>query len=221
MPPKAKFTKEQIISAALDIIRKNGLEALTARELGNELGSSARPIFTIFNSMDEVASAAITAARALFNRYVEEGLAMTPAFKGFGMQSIRFAMEEPKLFQLLFMRESENLPRYSDMLGMVDEHYEKVLRIIEDDFDIDSEQSRRLYFHIWAYAHGISALCATKACVFTMDEISEMLGTAFRCFMIGMRLPDDVNVRTMPSKNNIMPKNHDGYLLKEVEQDGE
>ena len=47
MPPKAKFTKEEITEAALNIVQTNGFEALTARELGTRLGSSARPIFTV------------------------------------------------------------------------------------------------------------------------------------------------------------------------------
>ena len=48
MPPKAKFTKAEIIEAALNIVRADGYEALTSRALGTYLGSSARPIFTVF-----------------------------------------------------------------------------------------------------------------------------------------------------------------------------
>ena len=51
MPPKAKFTPEEILRAALDITREHGIGAVTARELGNRLGSSARPIFTVFKSI--------------------------------------------------------------------------------------------------------------------------------------------------------------------------
>ena len=54
MPPKPKFTKEEIVTAALELVSEKGIEALTARELGVRLGSSARPIFTVFNSMEEV-----------------------------------------------------------------------------------------------------------------------------------------------------------------------
>ena len=54
MPPKAKFTREEVISAALEIVRANGEEALTARSLGEKLGSSARPVFTLFDSMEEI-----------------------------------------------------------------------------------------------------------------------------------------------------------------------
>ena len=41
MPPKAKFTKEQITKAALEIVRAENMESLTARALGKKLGSSA------------------------------------------------------------------------------------------------------------------------------------------------------------------------------------
>ncbi len=59
MPPKAKFTQEQIVETALSIIENQGLENLTARNLGENLGSSARPIFTAFNNMDEVIEATV------------------------------------------------------------------------------------------------------------------------------------------------------------------
>ena len=50
MPPKAKFTKTEITEAAIGIVRKNGPGALTSRALGIDLGSSARPIFTVFQN---------------------------------------------------------------------------------------------------------------------------------------------------------------------------
>ena len=48
MPPKAKFTKEEIAEQALNIIKEEGAAALTARSLGERLGTSSRPIFTAF-----------------------------------------------------------------------------------------------------------------------------------------------------------------------------
>ena len=53
MPPKPRFTREEIVDTALDIVSRKGIEALTARELGEALSSSARPIFTVFRSMEE------------------------------------------------------------------------------------------------------------------------------------------------------------------------
>ena len=53
MPPKFKFTREQIVAAALEVTRKNGITGLTARGLAAELGSSAKPIFGLFQNMEE------------------------------------------------------------------------------------------------------------------------------------------------------------------------
>lgn len=54
MPPKPKYTKEQIVAAALNVVSQKGVQALTAKELGSALGMSTSPIFTVFDSMQEV-----------------------------------------------------------------------------------------------------------------------------------------------------------------------
>lgn len=54
MPPKAKFSKEQITEAGLQIVREKGTDSLTARALGEKLGSSSCPVFTVFKNMEEV-----------------------------------------------------------------------------------------------------------------------------------------------------------------------
>ena len=106
MPPKPKFTKEEIVAAALELVSEKGIEALTARELGVRLGSSARPIFTVFNSMEEVQEEVRAAALKRFESYAEKAMHYTPVFKQVGMQMILFAMEEPKLYQLVYMSEN-------------------------------------------------------------------------------------------------------------------
>ena len=127
MPPKAKFTRNEIIKAAMGIVRKEGVSALTARVLGEELGSSARPIFTLFQNMEEVQQSVITAAKELYAEYVERGLSEELPFKGVGTQYILFSIKEPKLFQLLFMSEHENIPDFSGVLPLIDNNYEKIL----------------------------------------------------------------------------------------------
>lgn len=44
MPPKPKFSREDIINAAFDIVQKSGTDAMTAREVGKYLGTSSTPI---------------------------------------------------------------------------------------------------------------------------------------------------------------------------------
>ena len=179
MPPKAKFTREEIIQAALEIVRSEGFAALTARALGAKLGSSARPIFTVFQSMEEVQQAVVDAAKALYREYIKRGLSATPAFKGVGTQYILFSINEPKLFQLLFMNEHDDVPELSTVLPIIDENYDEILSSVKDGYGLSHETAEKLYHHLWVYTHGIAALCATKMCRFTGEEISTMMTEVF------------------------------------------
>ena len=75
MPPKSKFTREQVIAAALDVTRKKGIAGLTARGLAAELASSAKPIFGLFQNMEEVQKEVIAAAYMLYQSYIQKGMA--------------------------------------------------------------------------------------------------------------------------------------------------
>ena len=175
MPPKAKFTKAEIIEAALNIVRTEGYEALTSRALGTYLGSSARPIFTVFKNMEEVQQAMIEAVKNLYKEYVNKGLTAEHPFKGVGTQYILFSVNEPKLFQLLFMAEQKQIPDLSGVLPLIDESYGDILLSIQKDYEISELSAKKLYQHLWIYTHGIASLCATKMCRFTGEEISTMI----------------------------------------------
>lgn len=43
MPRSFKFTKEEILNAAINLTREKGFSAVTARALGEKLGTSSRP----------------------------------------------------------------------------------------------------------------------------------------------------------------------------------
>ena len=53
MPPKVKITKEDIINAAIEIVKANGEEAINARNIAATLGCSTQPVFSNFASMEE------------------------------------------------------------------------------------------------------------------------------------------------------------------------
>ena len=175
MPPKSKFTREEIEIAALDIVERGGIESLTARSLGAKLQSSARPIFTAYSGMEEVLNGVYAGAKRIYAGYVEEGLKCTPAFKGVGTGYIKFANEHPRLFRILFMTESKTMPDINSVLGVIEADYGKILQSIIDSYGFDEERAKNLYMHMWIYSHGIAVLCATGVCAFTEEQISRML----------------------------------------------
>lgn len=179
MPPKAKFTKSEILDIALCITKEQGIDAVTARELGNRLGSSARPIFTVFESMDEVKQSVINKSKGLYGQYVEEGLKNQLAFKGVGIAYIRFAIEQPKLFQLLFMRAAQESKEVSTILPVIDDNYDKILQSVQEPYCLERKAADKIYQHLWTYTHGIATMFATGLCSYSMEQIEERLTEVF------------------------------------------
>lgn len=178
MPPKSKFTKEEIIAAALQIASESGIEAVTARSVGERLGSSARPVFTVFKNMDEVIDGVKNAAKKLYNEYIQEGLKEEIRFKGVGKAYIKFAAEQPKLFQMLFMSEMP-MNTALNSLPVIDDNYDEIVSSITEQYGLDKDSALSIYSQLWIYTHGIASLLATKTIMFTAEEMSERMTDIF------------------------------------------
>ena len=172
MPRKALFTKEHITEKAISLVRNEGIEALTARELGKILGSSSRPIFTVFRNMDEVEAEVHTAARKMFSDYVSDVTDYHPAFKELGLRTIRFAREEKHLFHYLFLSKEAD-PETLHSLA------KECLGEICMEFGITKRQSEKLFRQMWTFTCGL-ALMSTKDIDNCSDKIvGEMLSFQF------------------------------------------
>ena len=184
MPPKPKFTKEKIVQTALDIVSQKGVEALTAKELGDALGSSARPIFTVFNSMGEVQDEVRAAAMRRFESFAEHKLPGMPLFKQVGMRMVLFGAKEPKLYQLLFMQENRSAVSFDDVFGELGPTAETCIALIQDEYGMSKDDAKLLFENVWIYTFGVGALCATRVCRFSEERLGQMLSTEFRAMML-------------------------------------
>lgn len=188
MPPKPKFTREEIVQTALEIVSQKGVEALTAKELADALGSSARPIFTVFNSMKEVQDEVRAAAMHRFvESFAEQKLPGMPLFTQVGMQMALFGAREPKLYQLLFMQENRSAVSFDDVFGELGPTAGTCIGLIREEYDMSEAEARLLFENIWIFTFGVGALCATRMCHFSEAKLGEMLSTEFQAMMLLVR----------------------------------
>ncbi|MBR6029372.1 MAG: TetR/AcrR family transcriptional regulator [Clostridia bacterium] len=170
MPPKAKFRKETIVSAALDVAREKGIEAVTAREVARALRVSVGPIFTWFSTMEELKAEVSLRAREVYRAYIQRGLSGPIPFLGVGQQYLCFAKEEPELYKLLFLTRPEaggggamEALRFSQELAR-----ESIMRI----YHMDSETADRYFRDLWLVAFSFATLIVTDGCPYTDEEMS-------------------------------------------------
>lgn len=176
MPPKFKFTKEEIISAALDLTRENGIAAITARGLASRLGSSAKPIFGLFQNMEEVQKEVLLAADTLYESYIQTDMAggKYPPYKASGMAYIRFAKEEQELFKLLFMRDRSMEEKGSE------KSIDEFTSLIEKNIGISKEEAVLFHLEMWFYVHGIATMIATGYLDWDTEFVSDILSDAYQ-----------------------------------------
>ena len=170
MPPSVKFTKQEIIDAALRVTRAGGIGSLTARSLATELGASTRPMFTYFDSMDALKHEVHEAAKDLYRAYVKRGLAGPIPFLGVGQSYVRFAKEEPELYKLLFLEKPSNAGGGAmEALALSQDRVRASLMRI---YRMDAEQADCYFRDLWLVAFSFATLIVTDDSPYTDEQMS-------------------------------------------------
>lgn len=169
MPAKKIVNERAISSAALSIIKEQGENALTVRELAKKLNCSTQPIYSVYRNKQEVEKAVRQAVAAVLDEYMtnELNVGKYVGNKAIGMGYIRFAAEEKNLYRYLYMR----MP--CDKSDINVELTKKSIGFIMQKTGLD-EQSATMYFaEIWIFCHGIASMIACDRLDFDEEKISE------------------------------------------------
>ena len=172
MPPKPKYTKEEIIAAAYELTREKGIDAVVAREVGKRLNTSSSPIFTIWSSMDELREEVRKLAKDKYRQYMDDIFDYSPSFKEFGMRCVSFAAEEPNLFRLLFLSRREEHGPYVRFKQEFEVIFIPLVEEIVNQFEISKADAEELLGQMIIFANGISAYVINDANSFSKETVS-------------------------------------------------
>ncbi len=160
-----------MIDGAFRLIREQGHEALTARNLASFLGCSTQPIMYQFPNLDNLRDLTYRKADAFHTEYLlaaEDLLEM-------GLRYVRFAKEEPLLFKFLFQSgrftglSMEDLIRAPETAG--------VLTAVSAEEDLAPEEAAAFFEPLAALVHGYASLIANNAMEYDPDAIQKALIT--------------------------------------------
>lgn len=180
MPPKVKVTQDQIIQAAMDIVRESGIDALNARALAKQLDCSIQPIFKNFETMGSLKQALLVEAQKIYDGYTQKGMQNSNPFLGIGLGYIQFAQEEKNLFKLLFMT---NEFKQTSLIQIIkDDENQEVVKLVAQLSGLSLVLSKQLFIDVWLITHGIASMCATNDIDLSLDEVTMILRDAFAGF---------------------------------------
>ena len=183
MPTKIRISKEMILDAAFEIVRKDGMEKLSNRELANKLNCSIRPIYYQFENVEEMQKELYLKIEQYFYKFILDNMVEgIPKYKQVGINYIKFAKKEKKLFQTLFMTDVGLTP--DAFVLKAGEDYKEIEKFIKISANIKEEDIKDFHTKMWIFCHGIATLVANDTIKLTDNQIQDLLSYEFQALML-------------------------------------
>ena len=187
MPPKIKIEKEELLEAAFQLVKENGIEKLNARDLAKKCNCSVHPIFRTFQSMEGLKEAVYKKTEELYNdRMLNNQRNPEDGFLSFGLNYIDFAKNEKNLFKLLFMTDAFKEQSIMDIVGNT-QGDDEIIHMLCQRTGLCEASAKELYAGIWITTHGIAAMFATNNCRFSDEENRRLLNNSFMGLILKLK----------------------------------
>ena len=178
MPPKARITREMIVEEGFQIARAEGPDKITARSVSQRLGCSTQPVLYSFHSVEEIRAAVYQRADAYHSQWLMRGERdYGDPMLNIGMNYIRFAVEEPRLFRFLFQSDSFAGAGLTDLMGM--EALEPMIGLLAQEAGVTQAAAREIFMTLFVLAHGYASLFANNSMVYDETQIVSALSSVF------------------------------------------
>lgn len=163
MPPKVIFTKNDVVAQALQVVREEGLNSLSARKIAQKMGSSTAPVYQWFNSMDELLEPVMVKIKSIAMEYMAKKYTGRH-FLNIGMGFAIFARDERELFKAFHLENKTHRHLIDEMFVELREDMLRDPRFAE----MPAQDRGKLLDKMWTFTFGLS----TQICFKTIQNPS-------------------------------------------------
>ena len=172
MPRSVQITKEKILTAALDVLIREGYSAVSIKRIARELSCSTQPIAWQFGNMDNMREALTKEAVAYANKkMMPTSMDCIEAFWQIGYGYINLAFDTPNLFRFVYMGESKNYCRGGFNSILTDKGNAALIDKLYPYLNISKVQAEMLFQRIIVYTHGMVSLVVAGVLNCTKEQV--------------------------------------------------
>ena len=159
-PASCKLEKETIIKKAVVMINKKGWESLNARDLAKELKISTKPLYRIYQNMDEIKEDIYKEIYKQYDEFITSRVDNKKALVTLCVAYVEFAKYYKNLFISLFL--SNNL-KWKSIDDVLNEKWNQgaIINLVNKG-GYSFEDAKELFMHLWLYANGLATLISTN-----------------------------------------------------------
>ncbi|MCM1022476.1 MAG: TetR/AcrR family transcriptional regulator [Prevotella sp.] len=175
--PKTKISREMVVDAAFEVARAMGIENVNARTVSEKLGCSTQPVMYCFARIEELKRAVYEKADGFHTEYLMNIDPTNGVMLSIGLNYIRFAVKEPRLFRLLFQ---SGFGTENSLLDMINsEELVPVLNAMRGAMGITVEQTKNVFTTIAMFAHGYASIIANNSLEYDEKTVAADLERAY------------------------------------------
>ena len=172
MPRSVQITKEKILTAALDVLIREGYSAVSIKSIARELNCSTQPIAWQFGNMDNMREALTKEAVTYANKkMMPTSTDCIEAFWQIGYGYINLAFDTPNLFRFVYMGESKNYCRGGFNSILTDKGNAVLIDKLYPYLNISREQAEVLFQRMIVYTHGMVSLVVAGVLNCTKEQV--------------------------------------------------
>ena len=182
MSKPTKITKEIILEKALEIIRTQGIEKVSNREIAKKLNSSIRPIYYQFKNSEELYNELLMKMETYsYSFLLDNEIEDIPKYKQIGINYIKFAKEETNIFKALFMKKNNLV--VENFIGQIKE-FKEIDKFVKVSTNLKNEEIKSFHVKMWIFTHGLATLVASNTINFNDQQIRDLLSYEFQALML-------------------------------------
>lgn len=179
--PKQRITRENVIDAAFEIARSEGMEAVTVKSIANRLGCSVQPIYSYCSSMDGLRRGVIEKTVRFVREYADAHTDKDDLFRSTGRAYVNLAKEEPNLFTMFILHQRTGISSLEDMYES--ETNPETAEYIAEKLGLSAKQAKQLHLNMLIYTIGIGAIFAMTEPGIRAEEIYARQEEAYEAFL--------------------------------------
>lgn len=180
MARKETITREDLLNAAFNLLKEQGIAEVTARKLAAFAGCSTQPIFRNFANMEDCIGEVLKRALGFFGEFYKNfDKGSRIPFVNLGLCYISFAGKEPNLFEFLFMKEHENYNLYTKLNGETGAVNAEMNKAKEEG----ARSPEMIFMKMWMLIHGAASMTITGDYDLSAAETRIQLEEAYKAFV--------------------------------------
>ncbi len=159
MKQPSVYTRENIIDAAVELIREEGWPRVTTRKIATQMGASTMPIYSHVKSVEELEGELRAKVRNMLKDFQLRSYTDQPLLNlAFGY--VVFARDEKQLFRFLYLDKPERIES-GDLSGMRDSFFEQFGKESPVGAALSAMEEagqEAMIQNTWIFTHGLAML---------------------------------------------------------------